>query len=281
MKLIQKIAVALIRTRLRILTLISKKKAARFAFELFCTPQFRNRNAVPATFKEAESISFIFSNEPIIGYRWNTGAGRKALIVHGFESSVINFGHFVQPLIDKGYEVLAFDAPAHGRSGGKQINALVYRDFIKHIYRQYGPVQSWIAHSFGGLALCLALAEIPHDMENRVVLVAPATDSTTALNHFFNFLHIRDTEVKRGVEKIINDLTGQPLSWFTIPRTLPGINARILWVHDESDMITPLKDVQIIRDANHPGIHFVITQGLGHRRIYRDAAISTAIIDFL
>lgn len=281
MKLTQKIAVAYIRTRLRILTLISKKKAAQSAFQLFCTPQIRNRNTIPAAFRKAEPVSFTFSNDQIAGYRWNKGAARKALIVHGFESSVINFDHFVQPLIDKGYEVLAFDAPAHGRSGGKQINALIYRDFIKHIYQHFGPIQSWIGHSFGGLAVCLALAELPHSKEDRVVLVAPATDSTTALAHFFNFLHIRDAEVKKEVEKIIYDLTGKPLSWFTIPRTLSGIHTRILWVHDEDDTITPLKDLQIIRNANYPGINFVITQGLGHRRIYRDATTCRTIVDFL
>jgi len=59
----------------------------------------------------------------IKGWRWNHPAERKVLILHGFESSAINFDRYVKPLIKKGYEVLAFDAPAHGRSGSKTITA--------------------------------------------------------------------------------------------------------------------------------------------------------------
>ena len=76
---------------------------------------------------------------------------------------LINFEHYVQPLLEKGYEVLAFDAPAHGQSGGTTITAMVYRDMIIHIHDHYGPVDSYMAHSMGGLALALAMEKIKHD----------------------------------------------------------------------------------------------------------------------
>lgn len=281
MKLTQKLALTYIRSRLRILSLFSKKKAAAFAFDLFCTPQIRNLNTLPAMFKKAELLKFSFQQYSITGYRWNKNAAAKALIIHGFESSVINFDHFVQPLIDKGYEVLAFDAPAHGRSSGRQINAIIFRDFIIHLQHHYGPFDAWIAHSFGGLALCLALAEMDHRERDRVVLIAPATNSITALEHFFHFTGIKDRQVKQDVEKIIHDFSGHPLSWFNIQRTLPEIRAQVLWVQDKDDMITPYKDAEIIKEANYPQVHFVITQGLGHRRVYRDAGVSKAVVGFL
>ncbi len=98
------------------------------------------------------------------GWRWNHPAERKLLILHGYESSVTNFDRYIRPLIKKGYEVLAFDAPAHGRSGGKKITAPLYKRMIQEIHKKYGPVQSYMAHSFGGLAVSLALEEISHTL---------------------------------------------------------------------------------------------------------------------
>lgn len=281
MKLTRKLAVACVRSRLRVLSLLSKEKAAEAAFELFCTPQVRATRQLPVCFKEAEPLQFSFREYVIKGYRWNKGQSRKALLLHGFESTILNFEHYVAPLLAKGYEVLAFDAPAHGRSSGKMMDALVYCDFIKHIHREYGPVQSFLGHSFGGLALCLAISEIDHGDDYHIALVAPATNSMTAMRMFFRFLKINDPLVIQGFERIVLAKSGHPLSWFSIPRTLAQIRAKILWIHDENDDITPLKDAREVNAENHPHLQFVITKGLGHTRIYRDEAVCRLIVDFL
>lgn len=277
----QKVAIRYLRTKFKLLSSISKKKAAEKAFELFCTPQFRNVKDLPPVFEQAEKLNFKFQQFNIAGYRWNKGGSHKALIIHGFESSVINFDRYVNPLIKKGYEVLAFDAPAHGRSSGKQINAIIYRDFIKHIYSVYGPVQTFIAHSFGGLAVSMALAEIRHDENCRVVLIAPATETKTALDLFFQFLKLDDADVRKEFEEIITRISGHPVSWFSIPRALKKIKAKILWLHDEDDKTTPLKDVYSVKKQNHANIRYIITKGLGHRRIYRDAEVGKRIVEFI
>ena len=281
MKFKQKIALRYIQAKFRLLASISKKKTAEKAFELFCTPQFRNLKKLPAIFEEAEKLNFKFQQFNIVGYRWNKGKSRKALVIHGFESSVINFDKYVNALIKKGYEVLAFDAPAHGRSSGKQVNAIIYKDFIKHIYQNFGPIKSVMAHSFGGLAVSIALAEIKHDENYRLVLIAPATETKTAIDLFFQFLRINDEMVRNEFDQIITRISGYPVSWFSIRRTIPKIKAKVLWLHDEDDKVTPLKDVFTIKKENHTNIQFVITKGLGHRRIYRDAEIGKRIVEFM
>jgi pimeloyl-ACP methyl ester carboxylesterase len=281
MKFKEKIAIRYIRTKFKILSSISKKKAAEKAFELFCTPQFRNEKPLPPVFEQAEKLRLKFQEYSIVGYRWNKGGNRRALIIHGFESSVVNFDRYVSAFIKKGYEVLAFDAPAHGRSSGKQINALIYRDFLKHVYTAYGPIQTFLAHSFGGLAICMALAEITHDENSKIVLIAPATETKTALDLFFQFLHLDDELVRKEFETIIQKVSGHPPSWFSIPRALKKIKAKILWLHDEDDKTTPLKDVYKVKKENHANIHYVITKGLGHRRIYRDAEVARRIVEFI
>ena len=281
MKLRQKLAVTYLRTKFKLLAAVSKNRAAARAFDLFCTPQSRTLKELPAVFKEAEKLHFKFQNHSISGYRWNKGAGRKAMIIHGFESSVVNFDKYVGPLLSKGYEVLAFDAPAHGRSSGKKITAILYRDFIKFIHREYGPVQSFVAHSFGGLAVCMALAEIGHDPDFRVALIAPATETRTALDHFFHFIQLPDAEVRKKFEEIITRMSGHTVNWFSVSRTLKKIKAKILWLHDKDDRITPLKDVLKVKEENYLNVQFVITKGFGHRRIYKEAKVGKAIVNFL
>lgn len=262
------------------LSKLSKQKAAQEAFRLFTTPQSRVKKEPPPVFKKAEKLSFDFNNVTVHGFRFHHPSDKKLLILHGFESSVLNFAHYVGPLLKKGYEILGFDAPAHGISGGHQINALDYKNFILHIIKTYGPVHSFLTHSFGGLALSLALEEAPHDESWKAVFIAPATESTRAAEHFERLIQI-DSEVKKEFERLIEQANNQPLSWYSVARASAHIKAQVLFLQDKQDYITPLADVQPIMDKAYPNFHFIISDGLGHSKIYRDNGTVKAVVDFL
>ncbi len=298
MKLSQRLALSYIRTKFKLLSSISRKKAAKKAFELFCTPRQRNKKPLPKIFEQAEKLHFKIDDIIVKGWRWNHvrpghprlndsvgqaggyPAGKKALIIHGFESTVVNFDKYIKPLTAKGYEVLAFDAPAHGRSEGKQINAPLYKRTIQEINRRYGPVQSYMAHSFGGLAVCLALEEISHTADYRLVLIAPATETSSAIDSFFKFLQLAPA-LRPEFEQLIIKKGGVGPAWYSIRRAMKHIRAKVLWLHDEEDDTTPLSDVLKVKSENYANIEFVITKGLGHRRIYRDNKVAKLIVDFL
>jgi pimeloyl-ACP methyl ester carboxylesterase len=289
MKLSQRLAISYIRAKFKLLSSVSKKKAAEKAFDLFCTPQRRNVKPLPKIFEEAEKLHFKLEGNAVNGWRWNPvrpghpgghPAERKVLILHGYESSVTNFDRYIRPLLKKGYEVLAFDAPAHGRSEGKKISAPLYKRMIQEINKKYGPVQSYMAHSFGGLAVSLALEEISHTKDYRLVLIAPATETTTAINSFFKFLKL-EPAVRTEFEKVIIKAGGVSSEWYSIKRAMKHIKAKVLWFQDEDDEVTPLSDVLKVKAENYPNIEFIITTGLGHRRIYRDNKVSKQIIEFL
>lgn len=276
----RQLALTYIRTKFKLLSAISKKQAAQKAFDLFCTPQHRNQKPLPPIFQKAEPLHFTFLNYSIQGWRWNTGRAKKILILHGFESSVINFDRYVTPLLKKGYEVLAFDAPAHGRSSGKRINAVIYKDFIKAVYETYGPIQAFLAHSLGGLALSLALEEMLHDASHKVVLIAPATETTTAATMFLDYVKL-DSALRPYFDQVILEKSGHPTAWFSVARATKNIRAQVLWVHDKDDNMTPFSDIEPVIEARYPNVRFLITEGLGHRRIYRDANVAKAVVDFL
>jgi len=280
MKLKQKIAVSYLQIKFKILSFLSKKKAAEKALDLFRTPQRRARKQPSAIFPEAENLEFFLEGIPIHGYRWNQNPGRKILIIHGFESSIVNFEQYIRPLMNKGYEVIAFDAPAHGRSGGNMISAPQFAKMISTIWQRYGPIQSFIAHSFGGLALSLALENMKHDNSYRVVLIAPATETKTAIDQFFDFLELNG-KVRMEFDQLIAELGGYPAEWYSVHRAIKNIRAEILWVHDQDDLQTPIADALKVKAENLHNVKFLITKGLGHRRIYRDIRVMQQVIDFL
>jgi len=280
MKLAQKIAVGYIRARLNMLAVVSPVKAAEKALEIFGTPQYKSDKPAPDVFKLSERLSIRLHNRKITGYRWNHPQPKKLLILHGFESSSYKFDHLISAGIRQGYEVLAFDAPAHGQSEGKTVNLLEYIDMISKINISYGPVDAYICHSFGGIASVHYLEKTKHDANTKLVLIAPATETTTAIDSFFRFLQLSD-KVRKEFEKLIEQRTGEIPAHFSIRRAMKHIKASVLWIHDEDDHITPLSDVLKVKENNYPNIEYYFTQGLGHSRIYRDSTVKKKIFSFL
>ncbi len=279
MKLGQKLAVNYVRARLNLLAVVSKKKAAEKAFRLFCTPFYRSKKHPPPVFDKAEKMIINVKGNTVRGFRWNKGGTKRILILHGFESSVKNFDAYVRGLIKKNYEVLAFDAPAHGVSGGRQITLPLYIDTIAAIHFETGTIQGFMAHSFGGLALAHFMEKIPN-AATRMVLIAPATETKTAIDSFFRFLQLNEA-VRSEFEKLIEVKSGVPSGYFSIPRAMEHIQAKVLWVHDKDDDITPLKDVTPVMEKNYPNVSFFITEGLGHKKIYRDNRVVQEVVNFL
>lgn len=281
MRLAQRLVLKYVRTKFKLLSAISKRRAAEKAFELFCTPQYRNKKKLPSVFQQAEKVEFLFEKNKIRGYRWpSPGGNKKALILHGFESSVINFDRYVKPLVRKGYEVLAFDAPAHGRSTGKKVTVITYKNLVRHVWDRFGPIDAFIAHSFGGLTLSLMLEETPHSSQTKVVLIAPAAETRTAIDNFFKFLQL-ENGVRQEFDDLIEEMGGRSPEWYSISRVAPMLKAQVLFLQDMDDHMTPLSDVKPIMDSNYPNFHFVISEGLGHRRIYRDNQTFKQIMEFL
>jgi len=282
MKLIQKLAIRYVKANLRMLSLVSKKKAAKKALKLFSTPMLKEKTKRPAIFEKGEKLSFKIEGISVRGYHWRPKqkAEHKILIAHGFDSNIKKFDVYISAFLKKGFEVLAFDAPAHGESDGKQITLPLYIATIKNIYEQFGPIHFFMAHSFGGLAVTLFLEKINDNKNKKLVLIAPASEMKTAIDNLFIFLEL-DEEVKKEFDKLIVERTGTQPEYFSIHRAVENIQSSILWLHDKTDDITPISDALKVEQEHYPNIHFVFTNGLGHRKIYRDKDVVKKIEEFL
>lgn len=282
LKINQKLALRYVRARLNILSLVSPRKAAVKAFRFFCTPQQRVTKKGSAMFERGERLSFRLDKHNIRGHRWlpEGQPEKRVLIVHGWESASRNFEGYVGPLLKKGYEVLAFDAPAHGRSGGRHTTLPDYVNMLRAVNQNFGQFDSYMGHSLGGLALALLLENTPHHPDTRLVLVAPAVETTTAVAAFSKLLRL-PAEVTAAIDDYVQEISGHPFSWYSLRRALHHIHAGILYLQDEEDRVTPASEADLVRQDGHHNIRYVFTKGLGHRKIYKDAESVQMIVDFL
>jgi len=266
--------------RLRILEWIHPKKAAAEAFERFVTPVPTKQTSHATVPEDAVPLTFQLDKDTVKGFCWKQPGGRRVLILHGFSSNMNKFLHYVEPLKKAGLEVFLFDAPAHGQSSGKTATVLQYKDMIRTVEETYGPFQAFIAHSFGGLALSLYAETLKDQEKLKLVLLAPATETSTAIDYFAAKLKIRQ-QLKEGMNAYIFQKSGIRAEDFSIRRAMHRIRARVLWIHDLDDEVTPWKDAAAVQSDQHPNIQFSNTRGLGHRRIYKDPAITERVVRFI
>ncbi|MDB5193035.1 MAG: hypothetical protein JWQ96_2598 [Segetibacter sp.] len=279
MKLAQRVVLSYYYNKLKIIALVSPRAAALQAFKLFCTPYSRRKaQKAPPIFEKATTVVFDFAGFKIKGFQWKTEdlSKHKVLIVHGFDSQSYKFDRYVSLLINEGFEVLAFDAPAHGLSSGKTITVDVYRDLIMEIHHRFGKLSGIMAHSLGALAASLAADKMKGELCNKLILISPSTETTHAINVFFNYLPLPQ-KVRDGFEKIILEKGGHPSNWYSVARAVQNFTTPTLWIHDSGDTVTPFSDMSFLIDKNLPHLQFLVTEGLGHSP-YKDEEVARIII---
>jgi pimeloyl-ACP methyl ester carboxylesterase len=283
MKLAQRLLLKYYKTKIKTVGIVSPKIAAKIAFDLFCKPfQSKTTKKVPVVFFKAKPISLKLNGLTIRGFHWKpeNANGKKILIAHGFSSCAYKFEKYVVALKKEGFEVVAFDAPAHGNSEGKRINAIVYRDMILKAEKIHGSFFGIIAHSLGGLSAALAFEQFKTPENKKLVLIAPATETKTAIKEFFKIIP-SEPKIVAAFEEYIKELAQKPLSYFSVARVVKQLSKGVLWVHDEEDAICTFKDVAPLLTEAIPSVQFIITKGLGHNKIYKEQSIKAQIVAFL
>jgi pimeloyl-ACP methyl ester carboxylesterase len=224
----------------------------------------------------AECLSLPVDGVPVAVYRW--GAGPAVVFVHGWSGRATQVAAFVEPLTAAGYSVIAFDAPAHGKTPGRRTNILEFAAALRAIAATCGPLHGVIAHSFGGMALAYALH---HGVDaGRIACISAPARLEFLVERFGRMLALPKpvlTELRRRLEKRFNANVWELMSTESNARTL---TLPALIVHDRDDREVPWRQGAMIADA-WPGAQWLETRGLGHRRILRDAATVKAVVDFL
>ncbi len=206
------------------------------------------------------------------------GEGPAVLLIHGWSGRGMQLGAMVAPLVDRGYRVITFDAPGHGRSPGRGTNAFMVRDIVLRLAQRYGAFHCIVGHSFGALCTVMALARgVP---ATRVVTIGSPTQLPWLLDRFFRYLRVPDAVVTGFQRRAEREFGADVWQQASADHLAQQLSVPALIIHDRDDREVACHQSEILARA-WSGSRLLITEGLGHRRILRDPGVITAISDFV
>lgn len=281
-KTAEALAIAYHRWRIELIGLFFPRLAAQKAYLLFTIPPPPRKPLPNPQLPESKAIDFSFRDFIVRGFRWDPpqANGKKVLLAHGFRSYGLKFEHLAKALMEKGFTVFAFDAPAHGYSEGKKVEAISYRDMILEADRIFGPFAAGVGHSFGGLSLALASEKMSDPADRKIIFIAPATETSRSIGDLFRIIPVRQV-IRDAFFDLIREMAKAPVSHFSVNRIVQSTQCSVLWIHDEDDEICPLSDLQPSLDQHPTNVQFLITKGLGHNQVYKDPGVVTLLVEFI
>lgn len=253
--------------------------ATAVAERMFLTPP-RTRDAAASALDlvDARSSFLEHKGRQIAMWRWGSREAPAVVLAHGWGGYAAQMRAFVFPLVQAGYRVIAYDQPAHGVSEGRLTGLPDFADVLAEVAGIHGSVAAVVAHSLGGAAAALALANGKASFK-KVVLVSPPSDLVGYSRRFARWYWMPEA-VRKGMQAAIEERYGVRWENLEVPRVAPRLSAQALVIHDRDDRLMPWTHGATV--ARHwPGAKLMSTEGLGHRRILSDERVTRAAAEFI
>ncbi|WP_417568198.1 alpha/beta hydrolase [Marinobacter sp.] len=195
-------------------------------------------------------------------YSW--GQGPVILGVHGWAGAGIQFGAWIEPLLEAGYRVVLFDAPAHGRAQGQSTDLFEMAEVTARVAASVGGVHGVLAHSIG----CIAVARAITDglQTDYVAMLAPPASLTAVMENLGQQLglsretlsvHLQLMEERFG-PSVWDQLDLEDLSRSLTQRGL-------IVIDDDDTSVSPEESLRVAENWNKADV--LRTSGLGHNRL--------------
>ncbi|APR75190.1 Hydrolase [Minicystis rosea] len=228
---------------------------------------------------------------------WRWGEGPVVILTHGWNGRGSQLGALVDPLVTRGFQVVAFDAPGHGASRGTSSSLPAFADaldaVIDAVRSPFEPVHAVVAHSMGGAATTYGMSRFRRTPETHVeralreaelpvrrfVFVAPPVDVRDFVRSAGKMLHV-GTTTQEAVTRRVEARFGLRIEELYAPAAARDLHAPLLVIHDEDDREVPIACGQLLASA-WPGARIHRTRGLGHMRILRDPSVVQEIVGFV
>lgn len=237
----------------------------------------------------ADSFDIPFEGQVLKGYRW--GEGRVVLLVHGWSSRASHMAFLARNLAKAGYQAVAFDGPAHGRSSYNtsipQSNLPEFCRSIYHVARRLGPLYGLVGHSFGAAAASFTVAGLAQiagyrTAVEKLVLIASPPGICGMIDHYCRAGGFGEGRAER-LRKLMEEeypLTVQDYEVKHALGQLGQIDVDVLVVHDHDDGEVPVESARHMIDG-YDHVQLVLTRGEGHRRILVSRKVVRIVRDFL
>lgn len=260
----------IVRGYFQIAAAVAPAQVDRQIVRLFATPR-RARHAPRTVATPWWTTS---GNERIAVY--SHGFGPTVLLVHGWSGTAHDMQAIADELRGRGFRVVTFDMPAHGRSSGRRTTLPAMAQATRDVARAVGPLHAVIGHSLGATAALLAMRD---GLDARcAVAIAPPREAPHFLAQLVHALGL-PTERLEGAVRVVERQVG-PLSNFDADRAARSLRMPGLVLHDVGDRHVPFAHGVAIADAWR-GSQLVALEGLGHRRMLEDESVVERIATFV
>lgn len=254
---------------------ISPTYAAQMAVYLFSKPQKGKITKAEFPFlKTAISETVFYKKIPISTYNWK-GSGKTVLLIHGWESNAFRWKDLIEMLKAQDYNIIAIDAPGHGKSGNKIFNVFLYSECINAITSHF-KIDIIIGHSVGATASAISLHKYPSAIKKLVSLGAPS-NFAGIINNYILMMNYNQ-RVVNAMNTYYLKFFGHEPEYFSAKNFLKDIQAKGLIIHDKKDRIISYRDALDI-SKHYKDSKLIRTVGFGHG--LKNQQVYDHILEFL
>lgn len=219
---------------------------------------------------QAERITLRFG---LSALRW--GSGPAVLLMHGWEGRPTQFAELIKALVNAGYGVVALDAPAHGRSPGREANVVLFARALLEAASELPPLKAVIGHSMGGASALLA-TQLGLRTEALVSIAAPSR-ILTMLRRFSRYMGL-PRQARAHFVRLVEEKAGIPAGQLDSAHyqlDFPG-----LVVHAADDPMVPFSEAEAIHQSWFDSRLLRLERG-GHQRVLADPQVVQAVLTLL
>jgi len=201
----------------------------------------------------------------------------KVMLVHGWAGRGTQLFQIADKILENKMMVVSFDGPAHGLSSGKRTNMFEFIETIKAVHKKYGPFDSAIGHSFG--AMSLINAQAGHLKLNKLVTIGADNSIPLIFQYTVKKMKLKPV-IAFKLAKLFEKKYHIKLDSLTSEHKAEYVKIPTFVVHDSDDKIVNVRNAYAIRQNLKKG-ELLITNGLGHHKIFKDKAVIERIIEFI
>jgi pimeloyl-ACP methyl ester carboxylesterase len=263
----------------KLISFISPKLITLFAAKLFVTPI---KHKIPKRELEMDRnslqklIKVPAIDKEVVVYEYGKSE-KKILLVHGWSGRGTQLFKIADELLKSGYSTISFDAPAHGKSPGKDTIMVDFIATILELEKQFGSFEAAIGHSLGGMSVLNAIKK--GLKVNHAVVIGSGDIVEDIMDDFVAKLELKpniSTLLRLHFEKKY----GEKMNSYSAFLAAKETTIPVLVIHDNDDPEVPVKAGIHIHKHLKNG-ELLLTNGLGHRKILGNSKVIERTVQFI
>ena len=259
-----------------LMVIISPKKTALKAFDVFCTIRKGRIKPIQKAFLDSAKLYVeTIGEHKVQTYQWQ-GNGPTVLLLHGWESNTFRWRNLIKKLKEQDFNIIAFDAPGHGYSSGNRLYVPLYAISSRFMMEKHKPTHI-VAHSVGGMTTLYDHYINPESTVEKIVTIGSPCDFDQFMDHYQSLLKFNN-KVRQALNNRLKEWFNFYFHEFSSAIFVKENTKKGLLFHDKEDIQVPY-EASVKVQKHWKGSTLITTQGLGHSMHQEE--INNQIISFL